>query len=112
MLHTFDGKRSLSQPIYYFKSQTGNIATNDVVLTKLLVGTLKGLAFDWFLKLSPGSIKTFSDLESLFLMRFFDNDLEVSMPVLLTIKQRKDKPVKAFIERFQGIALKCLGGMT
>ena len=31
-LHTFDGKGSSNQHIYYFKSQTGNIVSNDAIL--------------------------------------------------------------------------------
>ena len=41
-LHTFDGKGLSNQHIYYFKSQTGNIVSNDVVRAHLFIGTLKG----------------------------------------------------------------------
>lgn len=83
-----------------------------MILTRLFVGALMGLAFDWFMKLQPGSIKTFSDLKSLFLAWFFDDDSEVSMTTLLETKQRKDESVKALIERFRDMAHRCPSGMT
>lgn len=61
-LHYFDGKGSPAQHLYYFRAQTKNIAKNDAVLTCLFVSYLKGLAFDWLLKLPPGSIKAFNNL--------------------------------------------------
>jgi len=47
-LHTYDGKSSLNQHIYYFRSQTGNVIDNDAIMARLFIGTLKGVAFDWF----------------------------------------------------------------
>lgn len=82
-LHKFTGKGSPSQHIYYFRSQMGNIATNDALLTRFFVVSLQGLAFDWFMKLQSGSIKTFNDLESFFLAQFFDDDSKVTVTTLL-----------------------------
>ena len=56
-LQAFDGKGSPNQHIYYFKSQTGNVVYSDAILASLFIGTLKGLVFEWFMKLSEGSIK-------------------------------------------------------
>ena len=55
-LQAFDGKGSPNKHIYY-KSQTGNAVDNDAILARLFIGTLKGLAFEWFMKLPKGSIK-------------------------------------------------------
>jgi len=52
--------------MYYFKSQTGNVVSNDVIMTHLFIGTLKGVAFEWFMKFPAGSIKKWADLEKLF----------------------------------------------
>ena len=57
-LHTFDSKGSLNQHIYYFKSQTGNVVSNDAIIDRLFIGTLKRIAFEWFMKLPAASIKT------------------------------------------------------
>jgi len=53
----------------------------------LFIGTLKGLAFEWFKKLLEDSIKNWGDLEKLFLTHFFEDDSEVTMSTLLAIKQ-------------------------
>ena len=71
----------------------------------MFIGTLKGIAFEWFMKLPEGSIKNWGDLEKLFLARFFEDDLEITMLTLLTTRQRKGEPVKVFVERFQNMAL-------
>ena len=45
-LHTYNGKSSQNQHIYYFRSQTGNVIDNDAIMARLFVGTLKGVDFD------------------------------------------------------------------
>lgn len=50
------------------------------------------MAFDWFIRLQIGSIKIFSDLESLFMAWFFNDDIEVTVLTLLLTKQQKDEP--------------------
>jgi len=81
-------------------------------MTLLFIGTLKGVAFEWFLKLSTGSIKTWTDLEKLFLARFFEDDIEISVPTLLAAKQKKRESIMTFVERFQSMVLRCPSDMT
>jgi len=104
-LQAFDDKGSPNQHIYYFKSQIGNVISNDAILVCLFIGTLKGIAFEWFMKLSEGSIKKYGDLEKLFLTCFFEDDSKLIMPTLRATRQWKREQVKAFIERFQNMAL-------
>ena len=98
--HTFNGKGSTNQHIYYFKSQTGNVVSNDVIMARLFISTLKGIAFEWFTKLPASSIKIWANLEKLFLARFFEDDMEVVMPTLFATKQKKREFIKAVMERF------------
>jgi len=100
-LQAFDDKRSPNQRIYYFKSQTGNVVENDAILACLFIGTLKGLTFEWFMKLPEGSIKNWADMEKLFLTCFFEDDSEIIMPTLLAMRQRNGESVKAVVERFR-----------
>jgi len=72
--------------MYYFKSQTGNVVLNDTIKARLFIGTLKRIAFEWFTKLPAGTIKTWVDLEKLFLTHFFKDDIEVAMPTFLAMK--------------------------
>ena len=62
---------SPNQHIYSFKSQTGNVVDNVAILARLFIGTMKGLVFEWFMKLPEDSIKNWDDLEKLFLTCFF-----------------------------------------
>jgi len=55
-------------------------------MARLFIGTLKGVAFEWFMNLPASSLKTWADLERLFLARFFKDDTEISVPTLLATK--------------------------
>jgi len=55
-------------------------------MAHLFIGTLKGVAFEWFMKLIAGSIKTWADLEKFFLARFFKDNTEISVLTLLAAK--------------------------
>ena len=81
-------------------------------MARLFIGTLKGVAFEWFMKLPASSIKTWDDLEKLFLARFFKDDADIVAPTLLAAKQKKGKSIITFIERFLSMALRCPSGMT
>ena len=69
-------------------------------MTRLFVGTLKRVAYEWFMKLLGGSIMKWADLKKLFLTRFFEDDKEIFVPTLLAIEQKKGESIKIFVERF------------
>jgi len=64
------------------------------------------------MKLSGSSIKTWADLEKLFLAHFLKDDAEISVPTLLATKQKKGESIQTFVERFRSMALCCPSGMT
>ena len=70
-LQAFDGKGSPNQHIYYFKSPTGNVVSNDPIMARLFISILKGVTFEWFMKHPASSIKTWANLKKLFLAHFF-----------------------------------------
>jgi len=80
-------------------------------MARLFIGTLKGVAFDWFRSLPPGSINSWTDLETWFLSRFYEEDTEVIMNKLLSIVQKKGESVHDYIERFRNLSLMCLAGI-
>ena len=84
ILHMYDGKSSPNQHIYYFQSQTGNVIDNDAIMARLFIGTLKGIAFDWFRILLSGSINSWIDLETRFLSRLYEDDTKVTMKKLFS----------------------------
>jgi len=110
-LHSYDGKSSPNQHIYYFRLQTGNVVGDDAIMARLFISTLKGVAFDWFRSLPPGFINSWIDLETLFLSYFYEDDTEVTMDKLLSNMQRKGESVRDYIERFRNLSLICPAGM-
>lgn len=90
-LQTIDGQGSLNQHIFRFKSQTGNVASKNVILVHLLFGTIWEVAFEWFVKLPDGSIHmSYSELEMFFLMRFFEDDVKAAKPTIWLRKKRTE----------------------
>ena len=106
-----DGKSSPNQYIYYFQSQTGIVIDNDAIMARLFIGTLKGMAFDWFRSFPLGSINSWIDLEMRFLSRLYEDDTEVTMDKLLSTMQKKEESVRDYIERFTNLSLMCPAGM-
>ena len=62
-------------------------------MARLFIGTLKGVAFDWFRSLPLGSVNFWIDLETRFLSRFYEDDTEVTMDKLLSTVQKKGESV-------------------
>ena len=81
-------------------------------MAHLFIGTLKGVAFEWFMKLPAGYIKKWVDFKKLFLKQFFEDNTKVSVPTLLATKQEKGESIKTFVRRFQSMALQCPSDMT
>jgi len=80
--------------MYYFKSQIGNVESNDAIMARLFISTLKGVAIEWFMKLPASYIKKWTDLEKLFMARFFKDDIEVSCQLFLLQSKRKESQSK------------------
>jgi len=78
----------------------------------LFIGTLTGVAYEWFMKLPASSIKTWANLKKLFLARLFEDDTEITVPTLLVAKQKKGESIKTFVKRFRSMALHCPSGIT
>ena len=50
-------------------------------------------------------------METRFLSRFYEDDIEVTMDKLLSIVQKKKESVHDYIERFKNLSLMCPAGM-
>ena len=80
-------------------------------MTRLFIGTLKGVAFDWFRSLPLSSINYWIHLETWFLSCFYEDDAEVTMDKLLSTVHKKRESVCDYIERFKNLTLMCPVGM-
>src|SRR5436853_3946649 len=96
-LQLFDSTKSANRHMCCFKVQTGHLEANDALLTRLFISTVDEIAFEWFNKLPEGSIKSWTDLERLFLLWFYETDSEVIVHTLLAIKKKKDETSRAIV---------------
>jgi len=81
-------------------------------MTKLFIGTLKGIAFDWFRSLPSGSINSWVDLKTQFLSRFYEDNTKITMDKLFSIVQRGGQAVRDYIKRFCNLSFICPAGMS
>ena len=81
-------------------------------MARLFIGTLKGVAFDWFRSVPGDSINSWIDLKTWFLSRFYEDDTEVTMNKLLSTVQKGKESVREYIERFHNLSLMCPTGMS
>ncbi|XP_074321950.1 uncharacterized protein LOC141659095 [Apium graveolens] len=77
---------------------------------RLFAASLRGNAQQWFSKLGPASIRTWRQLEDLF-VRQFQSTLHCSPPVatLANIKQREGEPLAEYFRRFNAEVPKVRG---
>jgi len=85
-----------------FKPPT--LRDNDAIITRLFIGTLKGVTFDWSRSLPSGSINSWINLKTQFLSRFYEDDSEVSMDKLLSTVQKGGESARKYIERFRNLS--------
>ncbi|XP_057811742.1 uncharacterized protein LOC131025978 [Salvia miltiorrhiza] len=68
----------------------------------------RGRARDWLLDLSPGSIRTWNDLEEQFLRKFFPELKAANLRIAISsIKQRQRECFSDYWERFQQLCHRC-----
>ncbi|KAK4721412.1 hypothetical protein R3W88_011645 [Solanum pinnatisectum] len=103
----FEGKGNPKQHVAHFVETCNNYGTYGDHLVKQFVPSLKGNNFDWYTNLEPNSINSWDQLEHEFLNRFYSTRHTVSMVELTNTRQRKDKPVIDFINRWRNASLNC-----
>lgn len=111
-IEAFDGKGSSRRFLKYFTTTTEHLPKDDALQTNLFVGALQGVAYDWFCSLPDNCISSFDDLKELFLSRFYDGGMDMTMSSLMDIVQKEKEPVRAYIERFRQAALKLPPGIS
>ncbi|RDY09599.1 hypothetical protein CR513_06007, partial [Mucuna pruriens] len=73
---------------------------DDVISCKLLPKTLRGVAMQSFLGLSPKTIHTFNDLVTTFVSYFAANRAKLEVTDLFDIKQAKEESLKKYLACF------------
>ena len=103
----FDGKGNPKQHITHFVETCENARTQEDLLVKQFVCSLKRNAFDWYTDLEPKSIDSWEQLEREFLDRFYSTHRTVSMMELTNTKQWENEPVVDYINRWHSLSLDC-----
>ena len=81
-------------------------------MARLFISNLKEVAFDWFRSLPANSINSWLDLKTRFLSRFYEDDTDVTMDILLSAIQKGRESVRDYIKRFRNLSLMCPAGMS
>ncbi|XP_041019355.1 uncharacterized protein LOC121261165 [Juglans microcarpa x Juglans regia] len=101
LVDLYDGSKDPVEHLKTFKSHMTLHRFLGEIACRAFPLTLKGLARGWFETLQPGSIDNFNELGRQFLTQFMaSRRRQRPTAYLLTVKQRKDESLKAYLARF------------
>uniref|UniRef100_A0A151UDX0 Retrotransposon gag domain-containing protein n=1 Tax=Cajanus cajan TaxID=3821 RepID=A0A151UDX0_CAJCA len=105
-LEKYDGTSDLEEHLDAFVTQVGLYTDDDAVMCKVFPTSLKGSALNWFTRLPPGSIDSFTTLSSRFAIQFATSrPHQLTSIALVNIRQEKKEPLRTFMERFGKMTL-------
>ncbi|XP_020205722.1 uncharacterized protein LOC109790886 [Cajanus cajan] len=105
-LEKYDGTVDPEEHVDAFVTQVGLYTDDDAVMCKVFPTSLKGPALNWFTRLPPGSIDSFTTLSSHFTIQFATiRPHQLTSIALVNIRQEKKEPLRAFLERFGKMTL-------
>ena len=77
------------------------------MLLRQFVSSLTHTAFEWYAELPNDSVKTFAELEALFVKRFAGAARKVTLTDLALEKRRRDESVTKYITRWRNLSMRC-----
>lgn len=92
---------STIEHINWFIIQCGKAVSLDTLRVRLFSISLSGSAFAWFTSLVANSIMYWADLEKQFHQFFYSGMDEKKLSDLVSLKQRNDESVAAYMQRFR-----------
>ncbi|XP_020235162.1 uncharacterized protein LOC109815003 [Cajanus cajan] len=102
----YDGTSDPEEHLDAFVTQVGLYTDDDAIMCKVFPTSLKGPALNWFTRLPPGSIDSFTSLSSRFVIQFATSrPHQLTSIALVSIRQEKKEPLRAFMERFGKMTL-------
>ena len=106
----FNGEADPAEYLIQFNTEMEVYQVPEMTRCRLFAASLRGSAQQWFSKLGPASIRTWRQLEDLF-VRQFQSTLHYSPPVatLANIKQREGEPLAEYFRRFNAEVPKVRG---
>ena len=103
----FNGTGNPHEHLMHFTLTLGNLANNPNYCLRLFGSTLTGDAFQWYLTLPSGSVKTWDQMLQLFVGRFFVTERDVTIADLFSVTQKPNKSVQDYIKRWRQEATRC-----
>ncbi|NAU72125.1 hypothetical protein EE085_29400, partial [Klebsiella pneumoniae] len=91
----------------HFRASCCNAGGSDALLFRQFVSSLSGIAFDWYAELPNGSVKTFTELEQLFIQRFAGAQHYITVGDLVVEKQKPNESLVDYILRWRNLSMKC-----
>ena len=105
-MDSYDGVKDPLDHLETFKILMYLQGVADAIMCRAFPTTLKGAARIWFSQLAPNSISTFKELSAQFTMNFISGHrYKKSTACLMSIKQREEETLRAYISRFNKEAL-------
>ncbi|XP_074337526.1 uncharacterized protein LOC141674725 [Apium graveolens] len=106
----FNGEADPAEYLIQFNTEMEVYQVPEMTRCRLFAASLRGSALQWFSKLGPASIRTWRQLEDLF-VRQFQSTLHYSPHVatLANIKQREGEPLAEYFRRFNAEVPKVRG---
>nr|CAD1842647.1 unnamed protein product [Ananas comosus var. bracteatus] len=103
----FDGTGDPREHLTHFEVACGDTITNGSLLLRQFPLSLKGAAFQWYSKLSPGSIQDWPMMKSQFKSHFVSTKREITLRELADLRQERDEKVEAYITRWKNTSINC-----
>nr|XP_023888238.1 uncharacterized protein LOC112000356 [Quercus suber] len=105
-IESYDGVKDPLDHLETFKTLMHLQGIADEIMCRAFPTTLKGSARIWFSRLTPNSISTFKELSAQFTTHFIGRHrYKKSTTCLMSIKQREDETLRAYITCFNKEAL-------
>ena len=102
----YDGSTDPDEHIDAYTTHMSLYTSDDAVLCRVFPTSLKGVALNWFIKLSPNSIDSFATLVTMFETQFATSrPHHLTSIALVGIRQEKGESLRTFVDRFNKVTM-------
>ncbi|RDY08697.1 hypothetical protein CR513_07044, partial [Mucuna pruriens] len=103
----YDDTSNLDEHLVEYMTQVNLFSSEDVILCRIFLTSLKGLALYWYTQLPAHSIDSFVTLKKKFNTQHSTSRLYHLTPIaLVNLRQEEDKPLRSFMARFSNVSMK------